>query len=396
MKKKKILIFPFDLAAHYLRCLMLAEKIRNDFDIFFCHSDRYADFLNQKGFPVFHSKNFNAEKTLEDIRHFSFNWLNADDINKILSDQTEVIKKLKPDAVIGDVMPTLKIAAEVTGCLYITLGNIYMSNYYALQRPVPTSHPSFHYSKYLSPGIFNAIAVFAEKIMFRRIHKPFQRIRKNLQLKPVRDYLSEMEGDLNLLCDSEWLFPAKPLPPHYHITGPMFYEGDEHEDEIRKWLDCRNKLNVLVNMGSSGKSAFLEKMNFAEFDQFSFVIAGTIHQRGAKSNCYYKPFINNTALLDKIDLVICHGGNGTIYQSLSFGVPLLCLPSLFEQEYNTARIQALHLGGVLPHNVSEKELLNEMEKWAAKKGEGNFAVARDDISRYSDGNKTLPLLNVIF
>lgn len=374
---------------------MLAEKIRNDYDIFFCHSDKYSGFLNKKGFPVFNCKNFNAEKTVEDIRHFSFNWLNTDDINEVLTDQTEVIKKLKPDAVIGDVMPTLKIAAEVTGCLYITLGNIYMSKYYALQRPVPTSHPSYHYSKSLPPGIFNAIAKYAEKIMFRRIHKPFQRIRKDLHLKSVRDYLSEMEGDLNLLCDSEWLFPAKTLPSHYHITGPLFYRGDDPESEIRKWLDDRNKLNVLVNMGSSGNTGFLEKINLDEFKQCSFVIAGELNQWGSKANCYYKPFINNTALLDKIDLVICHGGNGTIYQALSFGVPLLCLPSLFEQEYNTSRIQALHLGGVLHHYVCEQELLNEMKKWAAKKGEGNLAVSGENISRYSDGNKILPVLNSI-
>ncbi|TAM54365.1 MAG: hypothetical protein EPN57_07060 [Paraburkholderia sp.] len=50
------------------------------------------------------------------------------------------------------------------------------------------------------------------------------------------------------------------------------------------------------------------------------------------------------ALLPDIDVVICHGGVGTINRALSHGIPLFLLPMFREQELNANRICALGLG----------------------------------------------------
>ena len=44
------------------------------------------------------------------------------------------------------------------------------------------------------------------------------------------------------------------------------------------------------------------------------------------------------------DVVVCHGGNGTIYQALSNGAPVIGLPEFHDQEFNMQRVEALGLG----------------------------------------------------
>ncbi|KPD14802.1 hypothetical protein ADM96_37290 [Burkholderia sp. ST111] len=49
-------------------------------------------------------------------------------------------------------------------------------------------------------------------------------------------------------------------------------------------------------------------------------------------------------LLPHIDVVICHGGVGTINRALSHGIPLVLLPMFREQQMNAERIRELGLG----------------------------------------------------
>jgi UDP:flavonoid glycosyltransferase YjiC (YdhE family) len=44
------------------------------------------------------------------------------------------------------------------------------------------------------------------------------------------------------------------------------------------------------------------------------------------------------------DVFVSHGGNGTIYQALSCGVPVIGFPTIFDQEVNMRRVNALGAG----------------------------------------------------
>lgn len=44
------------------------------------------------------------------------------------------------------------------------------------------------------------------------------------------------------------------------------------------------------------------------------------------------------------DLVVCHGGNGTIYQALEQGRPIIGIPTIPDQDFNMRRVEALGVG----------------------------------------------------
>lgn len=203
--------------------------------------------------------------------------------------------------------------------------------------------------------------------MFKSIQKPFRTIRKELGLKPVQDYLSEMEGDYNLLCDSEFIFPVKRLPGNYKVIGPLYFKNDYEETEINGWLKEKGRKNILINMGSTGDCSILDVLKSELFNEYSFVVTGRNIPGLSSDNFFCKTFINNISILKNIDLLICHGGNGTLYQALAYGVPVLCIPSLFEQEYNIDRIKALGLGDEIISGTTNDNLLEIIRLWLSKK-----------------------------
>ncbi len=81
-------------------------------------------------------------------------------------------------------------------------------------------------------------------------------------------------------------------------------------------------------------------------DTLCLVGAQTIKERYRIGAVEFKPYVPATSLLPYCDWTICHGGQNTIIQSLTYGVPLMVFPGpVFERRHN-ARSVAKHGGGV--------------------------------------------------
>ena len=331
---KLILVFPFNLLSHYLRCLVLADSYdKNQYRILFLHSPQYNRFVEDHGYSTFFCDQFQPEEVMECAKNFDFSWLNETDLERILFSQIAAIQQFKATMVIGDVAPTLNMAAEYTGVKYISLLNGYMTKYYALTRKVPRMHRSSSFLKVLPEKIADLITDFAEKITFRKIHTPFKSLRKKYNLQPKADYISEIEGDNNLICDFPDLFPQKNLPANYTFTGPLIYQYSDLETD---WLEIipKEKPVIFVSMGSTGDWERLAFLTDSYYSRYVIITAGDTRKLITAPHIISREFVNLTQVLQKSDLMICHGGNGTIYPGIINRVYLLCLSSHFEQEWN--------------------------------------------------------------
>jgi UDP:flavonoid glycosyltransferase YjiC (YdhE family) len=341
---KTILFFPFDLLSHYLRCLVLADTYdKKTTKIFFLSSLKYNHFIKDHGYETFDSEQFNAAHVMQCSEKFDFSWLNEYDLEKIVLSQILVIKQLKPDLVIGDTAPTLKMAAEFTNTMYLALMNGYMTKYYASTRQVPKVHKAYKFLRELPGPVSDKITDFAEKITFKKIHKPFKILRKKYGLKPVVDYISEVEGDKNLICDLPSLFPQRTLPLNYSFSGPLIYQYNK--DEIG-WMDNIGLIKpvICVSMGSSGDWSKLSFLNDPYYAKYTVITAGDNDTVLFANHVISKKFVNLTQVLKKACLLICHGGNGTIYSGITSGVFMLCLSSHFEQDWNLYAVQKYGYG----------------------------------------------------
>ena len=66
-------------------------------------------------------------------------------------------------------------------------------------------------------------------------------------------------------------------------------------------------------------------------------------------NVRVRDFIPHAQILGRCDLVICHGGAGSVLDALSAGLPLLIVPQAADQFYNATRVAAAGVGRSMPH-----------------------------------------------
>lgn len=163
------------------------------------------------------------------------------------------------------------------------------------------------------------------------------------------------------------------------FMGPLFYKSENNDSKQDRIIN-NGKKNILVTNGSTGDYTLSNLFFNPIFKNYNIIITGI----GAKpADCEfisYREFINHNSLLEMIDIMVCHGGNGTIYQGLSFGIPLLCAPRIFEQEWNVQRIATLGLGEDITDIKKPDKLLKVIEKWEHKKNSPAIKSVRDLIN----------------
>lgn len=356
MQTKTVLIFPFELLSHYLRCIELANQYKKEYNVIFCYSEKYKHYVYDAGYSTFYCKGFNPDLVMNCSEKFDFSWLNYEAIESVFLSQINAINKYKPSIVIGDTSPTLKAACEYTNTKYISLMNGYMTKYYSEIRALSRTHPGYKHLVKLPYTVADTITKFAERIAFKIIHRPFKKLRSKYKLNKVNDYLSEMEGDENLICDRTDLFPQNNLPDNYRVIGPLNYNYDYDEKDLLAKLDLQ-KTTICVCMGSTGNWNELSFLSDPYYHRLNIITAGDECAVISGPHIISKKFINMDAVLPYCSLMICHGGNGTIYKGINHNVYMLCLTSHFEQEWNVQMLERFGLGKLINCNAE-----NEIKK----------------------------------
>lgn len=364
--KPLLLIFPFEQLAHYLRCLLLARHLAPYFEIRVAYSRSYANFVAQEGFETFACPGMDMDTVLACVKRFDFSWLHKRSLDQAYQHQVAAIEKWKPVVVLGDAVPTLKMAAEKTGVPYVALMNGYMTKYYAGVRHMSWRFPLYKYFRYLPGPLLDQLTKWGEQQSFRDIHKPFQNLRQQYGLSKKSLYPDELEGDLNFICDLPELFPQKPLPSNYQFIPPLLYEAGSESHIAEPPLD-KTKQTIFVSMGSTGDWQQVRFLNEPLFQQYHLITAGD--QAGVVQGAHVTPlpFANLQQLLPKVDLALCHGGNGTVYQALQAGLPVLCKTAHFEQEWNVRAVERLQLGASLDGLKSSVDHLAVIKAWMGQK-----------------------------
>ncbi|NP_001310025.1 uncharacterized UDP-glucosyltransferase YjiC-like [Tetranychus urticae] len=80
------------------------------------------------------------------------------------------------------------------------------------------------------------------------------------------------------------------------------------------------------------------------------------------SNMWGENYVNQLKVLPEVDMVITHGGNNTIMETLYHKKPMIVIPYYFDQLDNAARIVDKNLGRRIdPWNLDEKYFLESIE-----------------------------------
>jgi MGT family glycosyltransferase len=187
---------------------------------------------------------------------------------------------------------------------------------------------------------------------YRELHAPLQRefsefcVESGAPPLPDGEFIHESPF-LNL-----YLYPAaadyertRPLGPAWNRLGSCV----RRVDLVPGHVEGPGRAVLYLSLGSLG-SADVELMQrlidtLGQTDYFVVASMGPQHKElRLPPNMTGEEFLPQPAILPQVDVVITHGGNNTVTESLHFGKPMVVLPLFWDQHDNAQRMHELGLG----------------------------------------------------
>ncbi len=148
------------------------------------------------------------------------------------------------------------------------------------------------------------------------------------------------------------LYPADTDYARSRPLGPLWERLDScvrRPDRVPGQVRGPGRAVLYLSLGSLGSAdvTLMQKLidTLGQTDYFVVVSMGPQHEElRLAPNMSGKEFLPQPAILPQVDLVITHGGNNTVTESLHFGKPMVVLPLFWDQHDNAQRMHELGLG----------------------------------------------------
>jgi len=366
--ENKILFMCNDITiTHVIRPLLIAKELKKrGHKVYFAFPYfRYKNLLEKEKIPFFKLEAIDREKALEIIKTYKYDTKTiVKRFKKDLSSDLKIINKIKPDLVINDIRWTAKLACYLSNTKYVSILNAYHTSLLLTKHLIPQK---YFLSRIIPKKLQKKIFPLTHKFMDYYLGRAIRKLARKYKIKNIQTAIQSLISDrLNLIADTREFFPCK-RKNKFHYIGPFLWQPSLPIPKFMNKID-RNKPIIYLTFGTSDDFKLLDLIIKTLSKKYQ-IIASTGGGYGGEQlsdveneKVFIKDFIPALKILDKVFLVICHGGNGTIYQALSKGKPLICLPTFYDQEWNSERVEQLGLGRKLNlKNLDAKKLINTIE-----------------------------------
>jgi zeaxanthin glucosyltransferase len=186
---------------------------------------------------------------------------------------------------------------------------------------------------------------------------------------PATDAFTE-HGDLVLYNYPGALHdPARTGLPVPHAFLGSAVRDETIPSDVRSWLDSSDRPFAYVSFGSflSARADVLSTVITAlrRQDLRVALATGSAHGLpGTPDNWLVRPYLPQTALLEKAALAVTHAGNNSVTEALTAGVPMLALPFSTDQFAGAAAIETTGVGVALDPNVATADEIGDAVRQA--------------------------------
>ncbi len=330
--------------AHVSRLLEIAKVMRTrGHEIAFAGHGKYLSTAGWDGFATHELPYISVERVVEAVRSQKLWTLYREaEIETFIDAELALYGSFKPDLVLLDNRPSARTSADIAGLPTAAVLNVHMSNYRQI--------PFFSYRQLTGGLPGTALADRLENAIERQVYDRLvmagiNAIRKKRGL--VRRYAYEHEeGDLSLLSDIPEFNPVNTLPPHARYIGPLTWHNTLPAPSCLNLLDP-DKPTAYFTLGSEGLDELVAHLGLLARQGIQIIVAtgaASLSNSSAPKGVFLEQYVNVDTLLPHCNLVCCHGGNGTLYQALRYGLPCVVVATHAEQHHGGKRIQELGLG----------------------------------------------------
>lgn len=356
----RVLALPYGHAlSHVSRPLRLAEELRDrGHDVTFAGGGKELAWAEKKGFPVEEVAELPHEVLFGRIRARKLRFIEEDELDALIEADREVFSRVKPDLVLTDGRISARLSTRLTGLKHAAIVNVSSTRHRAI--------PYVPLFEWVRPGWMRSplrrFNLWFEMAVFDRAVPAFRAAARRRGLDPTVTATDCLEGnDLTLLPDLPEFMPSRGLPPSHHYVGPLTFRADLPDPpwwpELLR-LKAEGRKVVYFTLGTTGTRELFEEALPALATQADWAAVVTTGGQAALpcglGNVFAADYLDGDRVMGVADLVVCHGGNGTIYQALAHGVPVAGIPTIPDQAYNMRCCEALGIGMTWKGRLDDK------------------------------------------
>ncbi|MEO7131126.1 MAG: nucleotide disphospho-sugar-binding domain-containing protein [Dermatophilaceae bacterium] len=200
--------------------------------------------------------------------------------------------------------------------------------------------------------------------------------------RPSDDAFAETGDVLLLNYPAELHPPARTalLPPHVFLGSAVREEAPD--EQVERWLAASDRPTVYVSLGSflSVRSDVLSRIIDAlrQLEVRVALASGSTPRHELPSvpkGWLVRPELPQVRLLQRSVLAVSHGGNNSVTEALTAGVPLVLLPLSTDQFAGAAALERAGFGHALdPNAATSSEIRAVAEKLLALDGEARHRL----------------------
>jgi UDP:flavonoid glycosyltransferase YjiC (YdhE family) len=287
----------------------------------------------------------------------------------------DLMRRVRPDLVLGDFRLSLAVSAPTAGIPYAALTNAHWSPHASHRRwPVP-EHASTHL---LGTQIAQAGFNLGRPFIFAAHCRPLNCVRRQyglVSLSSLQDVYTH--GDHTLYLDTPTFAPTRELPDSHEYIGPVLWSPDLSLPDWWKSVDW-SRPTVYATLGSSGQLSILPVVLQGLSEAGANILLASAGRRlpgTLPSRCYVTDYLPGLEAARAAGAVLCNGGSATVYQALSVGRPVLGIPSNLDQHL-TMQLTCSHGAGLMlrPERLRPGQLVATLQRLLDQPGYGRTAA----------------------
>jgi MGT family glycosyltransferase len=296
------------------------------------------------------------------------------------------IEEMRPDVVVSDILTAAPaLAAERAGVRRATL----IPHVYPVHDP---GMPFFAFgARPPRTPVGRALWRGALPVLvggLRRGRREGNEMREAVGLGPIERLHGGISEELALVATFPQLEYPRRWPGQVRVVGPMEFELPYEEVDLP---EGEGPLVVVApSTAQDGECRLVRVALEALADEPVRVLASMNGQRPevplpqAPANARVVDWVGYSQVMPAADVVVCHGGHGTVTRALAAGTPVVCCPAVGDMAENGARVQWAGAGLMVPWRLTRPGPL----RWAVRRvlGDGSFRARAGEIAAWARDN----------
>ncbi len=219
----------------------------------------------------------------------------------------------------------------------------------------------------------------------RRGRREMNQTRAAVGLPPTDDLHSGISSTLALVATFPQLEYPRRWPPDVQVTGPMEFELPSRDIELPAG---EAPLVLVAPSTAQDPDLRLVRASLAALEAEPVRVVATTNRPEsgdplplAPANAVVVDWLSYSQVMPHAELVVCHGGHGTVARALDAGAPVLCCPHVGDMAENAARVTWSGSGLMLPWRLLGARSL----RLAARRilGDARFGARAREIAAWA-------------